>query len=68
MRNHKPKQWTKGELQTLIKMINGGSTAGEIATELGRYIASVKRVARDMGFLLRSERTAAQRRRRISPL
>ncbi|MGY4509042.1 hypothetical protein ACVIN2_002496 [Bradyrhizobium sp. USDA 3650] len=68
VRNHKPKQWTKGEVQMLIKMVNVGSTAGEIATELGRYIASVKRVARDMGFLLRSERSAAQRRRRISRL
>jgi len=66
VRNHKPKQWTKGEVQTLIKMINGGSTAAEIATELGRYIASVKRVAADMGLLLRSARSAAQRRRRIS--
>lgn len=68
VRNHKPKQWTKGEVQMLIKMVNVGSTAGEIATELGGYIASVKRVARDMGFLLRSERRAAQRRRPISRL
>lgn len=36
------------EVQILIKMINGGSTAAE----LGRYIASVKRVAADMGLLL----------------
>lgn len=42
-------------------MINAGSTAIEIATELGRYIASVKRVAGDMGLLLRGERGAAQR-------
>ncbi|MET4038380.1 hypothetical protein [Bradyrhizobium sp. RT6a] len=33
MRNHKPEQWTKGDVQMLIKMINVGSTAGEIATE-----------------------------------
>jgi hypothetical protein len=41
LRNHKPKQWTEDEVQTLIKVINAGSTAIEIATELGRYIASV---------------------------
>ncbi|MGY4371780.1 hypothetical protein ACVW1A_007845 [Bradyrhizobium sp. LB1.3] len=58
MRNHKPKQWTEDEVQTLIKVINAGSTAIEIATELGRYIASV---AGDIGLLLRSERGAAQR-------
>ncbi|MCK1741260.1 hypothetical protein IVA80_10365 [Bradyrhizobium sp. 139] len=61
MRNHKPKQWTEDEVQTLIKMINAASTAIEIAAELGRYIASVKRVAGDMGLLLRSEWGAAQR-------
>ncbi|MGY4502075.1 hypothetical protein ACVWYH_006032 [Bradyrhizobium sp. GM24.11] len=61
MRNHQPKQWTEHEVQTLIKIINAGSTAVEIATELGRYIASAKRVAGDMGLLLRSERGAAQR-------
>jgi hypothetical protein len=48
-------------VQTLIKMANAGSTATEIATGLGRYIASVKRVAGEMGLLLRSERGAAQR-------
>lgn len=68
MRNHKPKQWTKGELQTLIKMINGARLQMKSRPGCGRYIASVKRVARDMGFLLRSERTAAQRRKHISPL
>jgi hypothetical protein len=41
VRNHKPKQWIEDEVQTLIKVINAGSTAIEIATELGRYIASV---------------------------
>lgn len=62
MRNDKPKQWTKSEVQTLIKMINEGSTAVEITTELGRYMASVKRVARDMGLLLPRARGAAQKR------
>jgi hypothetical protein len=57
VRNHKPKQWIEDEVQTLIKVINAGSTAIEIATELGRYIASV---AGDIGLLLRSERGAAE--------
>lgn len=49
MRNHKPKQWTEAEVQTL------DSTAAEIAVQLERYIASVKRVARKMGLLPRGD-------------
>jgi hypothetical protein len=40
--NHKPKQGTKGEVQTLIKMINGSSAGGKVATKVGKYLASLK--------------------------
>jgi hypothetical protein len=52
-RNGKPKEWTQAEVQLLVHMAKEGASTSEIASALERYTASIKRVARDMGHLLK---------------
>jgi hypothetical protein len=52
LRSNKPKKWSEAEVQMLIKMNNEGARPIEIASALERYLASVRRVARDMGVVL----------------
>lgn len=53
MRNDKPRQWTEAEIRLLVKMTSQGARPAEIASVLERYLASVRRVARDLGLVLR---------------
>ena len=49
----KLKTWSEVERRHLAKMAREGATAVQVAVKLGRYIASVKRTAREMGLVLR---------------
>lgn len=53
MRSDKPRKWTEAEVQMLVKLANERVRSVEIARALERYLASVRRVARDMGIVLR---------------
>ncbi|MEY9590978.1 transposase-like protein [Bradyrhizobium yuanmingense] len=53
IRNRKPKEWTAAEMQLLVELVKQGASTSEIAAALGRYTASIKRVARDMCLLLK---------------
>jgi IS30 family transposase len=53
MKSSKPKEWTDGEREKLSVMIRRGVVASEIATALGRHAGSVKRMAREMGLILK---------------
>lgn len=53
MKIDKPKEWSEQEVQLLIKRANEHAPISEIAKELGRYVSSVKRVAGNLGILLR---------------
>jgi hypothetical protein len=52
MRNEKPKLWTEGEVQLLLKLAREGARSVEIASALERYVSSVKRIASNMGLVL----------------
>jgi len=53
MKTPKPKQWAKEETQRLVRLARQGVGAGRIAAELGRYAGSVRRMARELGLLLK---------------
>jgi len=53
MRCQKPREWTEDEVQMLIKLSKEGVRSAEIASRLERYLASVRRVAGNMGLLLK---------------
>jgi len=53
MKTLKPKQWSDGEIQRLLKLVRAGAGASKIAAELGRYAGSVRRMARSKGILLK---------------
>ena len=52
MKSSKPKQWTETERKRLAAMARRRG-ASEIAAVLGRHTGSVKRMAREMGLLLK---------------
>ena len=66
MRSHKPKEWTEAEVQMLIKLSKEGLRSAEIASALERYLASVRRVARNMGLALKSVTRRSDRAERPS--
>lgn len=47
MKRLKAKKWTDEEVRVLTTMVRQKSTASEIASVLGRHIASVKRMANE---------------------
>jgi transposase-like protein len=49
----KPKTWTEAEKRRLAKLVRNGVRAAQISTELDRYTGSVKRMAREMGLILK---------------
>jgi IS30 family transposase len=53
MKSRKPKEWTEGERKRLAAMARRRVPASEIATSLGRHTGSVRRIAREMGLLLK---------------
>lgn len=53
MRGVKPRAWADDELCLLRTMVSDGASSAEIAKELGRYVTSIKRMARKLGLLLR---------------
>lgn len=48
----KPKIWTETEKRQLVKLVREKARTPEISARLGRYTASVKRMAKEMGLLL----------------
>lgn len=52
-RNDKPKEWTDAKVQLLLALSRAGAGAVQIASALERYVPSVKRVAENLGLLLR---------------
>jgi hypothetical protein len=57
MKPQKPRDWTEEEIKVLIKLVHQKKSALMIAKELGRHLASVKRRALKMGFVLPRGRT-----------
>lgn len=53
MRELKPRAWTDDELRLLQTMVSDGASSADIANELGRYVSSIKRMARKLGLLPR---------------
>jgi len=53
--SRRPKSWTSQEKQQLEKLARRRFSASEIAIELGRHIAAVRKMAREMKLLLRKE-------------
>ncbi|UPK35169.1 hypothetical protein IVB18_45575 [Bradyrhizobium sp. 186] len=53
MKSSKPKEWTEPERKRLSAMARRRLGATEIAAVLGRHTGSVKRMAREMGLLLK---------------
>lgn len=49
----KPKTWSEAEKQQLAKLARGGMSAAKISAELGRYTGSVKRMATELGLILK---------------
>ncbi|WP_271504721.1 hypothetical protein [Bradyrhizobium sp. CCBAU 11357] len=53
MKISKPKEWSDLERKKLSAMIRRRYGAAEIAAALHRHVGSVKRMAREMGLLLK---------------
>lgn len=53
MRALKTRTWTDDELCVLRAMVSDGASSADIAKELGRYVASIKRMASKLGLLLK---------------
>jgi hypothetical protein len=53
MKISKPKEWSDLERKKLSAMIRRRYGAAEIAAALRRHVGSVKRMAREMGLLLK---------------
>jgi len=49
----KPKDWTNSEKLELARLAREGIDAREIAVTLGRHIASVRKMAREMKLVLK---------------
>jgi hypothetical protein len=45
MKSPRPKEWTDEEVRLLTRMARQNLTSSEIASALGRHVASVKRMA-----------------------
>jgi hypothetical protein len=54
----KPKAWSDAEKQLLSKLARKGTSASEISVAIGRRISSVKKMARELKFVLK--KTAAK--------
>jgi hypothetical protein len=52
MKPTKPRVWTEDEIRLLIELAHLKIAAPEIARQLGRYTASVKRRAERLGVIL----------------
>ncbi len=61
MKPTKPRAWTEDEITLLIKLADLKMAAPEIAKRLGRYTASVKRRAYQLGVLLPAGKREPQR-------
>ena len=53
MKIDKPKEWSEQEVQLLTKLASEHTPISQIAKELGRYVSSVKRVAKNLGIVVR---------------
>jgi hypothetical protein len=60
MKPTKPRVWTDDELKLLIELAYLKKSAPVIAKQLGRYTASVRRRARQLGFPLPPSRGGRQ--------
>jgi hypothetical protein len=52
MKRAAPRQWTEGELHRLRAFAKKKVSADIVAESLGRYVASVKTKARELGLIL----------------
>ena len=53
----KPKEWTEAEKQALVRLVRQGAAMPEIRAKLKRHTGSLKRMAREMNLVLKSEAT-----------
>jgi predicted transcriptional regulator len=63
----KAKEWTDEEVRVLTTMVREQSTASEIASALGRHIASVKRMASEFCLPLARKQTSVMASRSKTP-
>lgn len=57
-RTTKPKAWSDAEKRVLSKLALKGASASEISVAIGRRISSVRKMARELKFVLK--KTAAK--------
>jgi len=67
MKRLKAKEWTDGEVRVLATMVRQKSTAPEIASALGRHIASVKRMANEFCLPIEKKQPSVIKPRSTTP-
>ncbi len=58
----RPKQWSAEEKQRLARLAKRGASAFEASAALGRHIASIRKMAREMKLVLRKPTKYARQR------
>jgi hypothetical protein len=67
MKRLKAKEWTDEEVRVLATMVRQKSTAPEIASALGRHIASVKRMANEFCLPIEKKQPSVIKPRSTTP-